>query len=321
MNEQMAIDRRFRVTTLAHTPTIHRRRTGLTLLEVLVVIAIIGLLLAIIMPAVLSSREAARKLECLSNVRQIAIAASNYAVDHEVFPPSSGLDKPSYLVRLLPYLDATNLYNKFDLNEDMSKQFKLAELRPGVMACPSDWVVADQRYRPSYFGNGGWHVPVVSTTGFPETRHNGVISFMSRVIVGPQHVNDGLSQTAIISEFLPTVKDEPERAMWVGQESLPLWGRPAEVMARECLSFTRSIYWSRGNAWVLGGYGETIYNHVLPPNSRNCTYVYNAGSLHDADGVNVAMCDGSARFVTSSIDPKLWRAYGTRNGNESVVLP
>lgn len=90
---------------MQHCPIKLFRRRGVTLVEVLVSLSVIGLLLALLLPAVQSSREAARKMNCLSNVKQIALGALNYESIFGYFPSSGGLDQPSFLVKVLPQID------------------------------------------------------------------------------------------------------------------------------------------------------------------------------------------------------------------------
>ena len=89
------------------------RRSGATLLELLVVISIIGLLLALIIPAVQQARESSRRLQCRSHLRQIGIAVHNYESVHGMFPPGSSRAF-SLHVFLLPYVDQNALYQHAD---------------------------------------------------------------------------------------------------------------------------------------------------------------------------------------------------------------
>lgn len=295
-------------------------RLGFTLIELLAVTAIVAILLALILPAVQASREAARKSQCLSNIRQISIAVTNYAATHGVYPPSGGTDEASFHVRILPYLEQDPLFRRFNFSLPMSQQAPLANQRPNIMACPSD-SVASNTLSSSYFGNGGWYAIDPSVPGGSFATLTGVFRFISSRPLGPQHVTDGLSNTAMLSEFLPSDGQDIRRAVWQETPSLPLYGRPPEVIGSECLAASSHVFWPRGTNWILGGIGETIYDHVLPPNSRGCLWVITAGSLHSGGGVNISLCDSSARFVSNSVDLAVWRALGTRQGKEVAVPP
>jgi prepilin-type N-terminal cleavage/methylation domain-containing protein len=92
-----------------------KQRTGYSLIEVLVVIAVAGVLVALLVPAVQKVRESANRTNCANNLRQIALAANNYASTHEALP--SGLDQQhvASLVYLMPYLELTTVYDNFSL--------------------------------------------------------------------------------------------------------------------------------------------------------------------------------------------------------------
>ena len=293
---------------------------GFTLLELLAVIAILALLLALILPAVQASREAARKIQCLSNIRQIGVAINNYVSIHRVFPPSGGMDEASFHVRILPHIEHDALYRRFNFALPMSQQPSLLQQRPTVMVCPSD-SVASGTLSSSYSGNGGWFEIDPSVPGNSTARLTGVFYFISSRSVGPQDVTDGLSNTVLISESLPSDGQDVRSAVWQETPTLPLYGRSPQLIGSECLAAATYVYWPRGTNWTLGGIGETIYDHVLTPNSRSCLWVVTASSSHSRSGVNVALCDSSARFVSNSVDSTIWRALGTRRGKEVAAPP
>jgi hypothetical protein len=131
-------------------------------------------------------------------------------------------------------------------------------------------------------------------------------------------VTDGLSNTAAIGEFMPTLRNNPRRAVWTEQRTKYGWHFTPDELAAACLAAQTYLYtFPRGWVWAGGvHYGGTWYDHVLPPNGRNCLWVYTAGSVHAASGAHVALCDGSARFVSSSVDVAVWRALGSKDGDE-----
>jgi prepilin-type processing-associated H-X9-DG protein len=286
----------------------------LTVVEVIVAIAIIGLLMALVLPAVQSAREASRNIQCRSNLRQLGLASQNYLSTHGVFPRASYGGWFSVFVGLLPDLEQSSVFDQVDFSKSSFDQPKLYRLRPKVLACPSDPVVWRYPWRPSYHGNYGW---LDTGTSLNEAvkfhTSNGVIITRS---LRPNDIRDGLSQTALFAEALPSGDSNPKRLIW--KDSNVLEVRPGAALAARCLTsnvVNRNA--SRGAVWTYAPPGQTLYDHILPPNSKSCNYVHTGGSLHPG-GMNVAFCDGSARFVNDSVDATLWRSLGTRNGGESI---
>ena len=114
---------------------LQRKKRGFTLVELLVVIAIIGILIAMLLPAVQQVRESARQTQCLNRLRQIGLATILFHDSYEAFPPArlypkkdavaprdAGTNQPTWLVRILPFLEQQAFYNQFDLSETYSNQ-------------------------------------------------------------------------------------------------------------------------------------------------------------------------------------------------------
>ena len=127
---------------------------GFTLIELLVVIAIIAVLISLLLPAVQSAREAARRAQCVNNLKQLALATHNYIDANGVFPlgsymmpppgdassPGSGRHEHSILVRLLPFYEQAQLYNAFNASVHFAYPQNWTVNATGVSAiwCPSD---------------------------------------------------------------------------------------------------------------------------------------------------------------------------------------
>ena len=299
---------------------LHPRR-GFSLVELLVSIAIVGILLALILPAVQASREASRKVQCLSHVKQIALAVANYESSHGCYPPSGGFDQASIFVRILPDIDQSTLFNQFDFNKRMTEQPALAYQRPELLVCPSDGVATSDPPLRSYGGNVGWFVLVSPLDPRGQAAPNGAFTFLIYPPVGSRDITDGLSNTVMISETLPSGSNPARRICWNERATGPILGRPVEVLASDCLAATSTYLGLRGASWTLGGATATLYDHVLPPNSRNCNWVDPASSVHSGGGVNSAFCDGSARYISQAIDIVVWRAMGTRSNGEVFSYP
>ena len=134
-----------------------RQSLGFTLVELLVVIAVIGILIALLIPAVQSVREAARKTDCMSRIRQIGIATSMFYDTNKAFPPgrlypkmfpvppyAHGYDEPSWLVRILPYIEQVDFYSQWDLSGSFNDHPEdLTTRAVQVYLCPSRRSVHD----------------------------------------------------------------------------------------------------------------------------------------------------------------------------------
>ena len=125
------------------------RRVGkaFTLVELLVVIAIIGILVGLLLPAVQAAREAARRMQCSNNIKQLGLALHNYESTHRVFPTSYVVARGvttnvggqwSAFARLLPYLEQGNVYSNVDLSTAWDLQQTISGLKIPSYACPSD---------------------------------------------------------------------------------------------------------------------------------------------------------------------------------------
>jgi prepilin-type N-terminal cleavage/methylation domain-containing protein len=296
------------------------RRRGLTIVELLIAIAIIGLLIALLLPAVQSSREAARKVQCLSNVKQLVLAASSYESAHRCYPVSGGSKHPSFFVWLLPEVEQTPLFNRFDLNRSMLEQGPVGVNRPSVFVCPSDSVAVSDRLLRSYGGNAGYPEPYTDKTPLPIDL-TGVIGFFSDPPVGAADILDGLSNTVIISEMASSAYTVNQQTRWNEKPTGKPLGRPGVLMAADCQAATASYPASNAASWFMGGYFLTLYDHVLPPDTRRCNWSHPASSVHPERGVTTGFCDGSVKMVSKSVDELVWRAIGTRKGREVVSLP
>ncbi|QDT31423.1 DUF1559 family PulG-like putative transporter [Thalassoglobus polymorphus] len=302
-------------------------RSGVTIVELLVVIGIVGLLLSISIPAVQQARASSRVMQCRNNLRQIGLAMGNFVEANGAFPTAS--QPHSTHRRLLFYLDAAQIGETL-----LADQVPDSWVVP-TLACPSDPVVhvnMEKHGDSSYFLNHG------SIFGSARRGKNGFFR-SSYIDLSPRDFTDGLSSTVAMSERLvrtmfPVIGDEPTMIKSPGRfywwTETRYLGAGNEALAVENCKNHRTVmepqFYGSNNTNYYSGDG---YRHLLTPNHPSC---YNgpedflvstpailtaASSLHHG-GVNSLMVDGSVHFISDSIDETVWQSLGSRNGNETI---
>src|SRR5262249_45785758 len=187
------------------------RRRGFTLIELLVVIAIIAVLIGLLLPAVQKVREAANRMKCSNNLKQIGLAVHNYENTFGVLPPGA-LPSPSlatHLILLLPYVEQANKYNQFNFSDAVTApENQAARMQDvSIFLCPSD--SAQGRYtetiagrdelagRTNYFGNLGANAWWRNR----DTRTAGVFYYSNPMaVIRLTDITDGTSNTAMFAE-------------------------------------------------------------------------------------------------------------------------
>ncbi len=296
-------------------------RRGFTIIELMVSLAVIGILLALLLPAVQMAREAARKTQCRSNLHNIGIALHSYHSTHSSFP--AGMNRGLSLhVMILPYVDRADLYQLASLDSQpsaFSNNLKLAATRILLYACPSDpfgtTPLRHGGYPTSYVGNhGAW-------CGYKNA--DGVFRISGYIRMAD--ITDGLSNTAAVSEHLiSNFEQERDRVLWQWEPRTSDRSQFSEG-CRSMSVFQPATNHNVGGCagpWIDGNLGIAAYNHVLSPGQNSCTndgnYEYaafTARSKH-ANCVNVLYADGHVSTANSSVDNRLWGTAGTRNGND-----
>ena len=315
-----------------------RPRKGFTLIELLVVIAIIAVLIGLLLPAVQKVREAAARMSCTNNLKQIGLAMHNYEGANGAFPP--GRNKYPKVVsapaRLLAYVEQAALQNLIDPEGTLAPggQNDLAgQNRVGLLVCPSDpaggRVPGSPYFGTNYAACNGTGVTFDSAgviTGYLKIPDGNGLFAQTPVRVAD--VTDGTSNTVAFSEStlgdgrLPAPGSLPADRRSAGLLVLEVAGGNDPTPA-DCGAGNGTWAGNRGGQWINGHYGHTLYNHYYPPNAAawDCgNGSHNKGltaprSFHTG-GVNVLLADGSVRFVRESVDLATWRAAATRSGNE-----
>jgi prepilin-type N-terminal cleavage/methylation domain-containing protein len=296
-----------------------RRRNGFSLIELLVVIAIIAILVGLLLPAVQSAREAARRAQCTNNLKQLGLAIQNYAATFQVLPFGKGQSYVSSLPsaatyarwstqsQLLMFLEQGNLFNSIN--------FSLPPETPGMAGdvpfmppyqnpnrenstsclaqvqtflCPSDGGSALLSQWPggnSYVGNlQTWACDLsedLPSTVAPAERNQGIFYFLSAVRLSS--ITDGLSNTAFFSEKIrgTDVNDSDARSDSLVFSPAGLVSSDTTYAACQAMNpvTTTRLTRRQGMSWVMGEMCCTSYNHVAPPNAKTCAGTGFAGTM------------------------------------------
>jgi len=290
---------------------------GFTLIELLVVIAIIAVMISLLLPAVQSAREAARRMQCTNNMKQIGLAVHNYMDGNLCMPMGAywmqtsryGLRRTATVfLPILPYLEQTNVSNSynysmmtFDIENTTTSGFGIATLW-----CPSDPDIMQSRIAYGFIDNPypfafssyasclGYYPSYPRELNYPhgspewqaiQSQTNGVIYYNSSTKIAD--ITDGTSQTMMFGEhahgFL-SEDDKTNQFWWIS-------GQVSDTQA--------STFWPlnpQRRIADLGGPAGFLVQWLA--------YVTAYSSMHPG-GANFVFCDGSVRFIKDSIDQ--WR--------------
>ena len=307
-------------------------RKGFTLIELLVVIAIIAVLISLLLPAVQSAREAARRAQCVNNLKQIGLACHNYENSIGVMPGSYlvyPVTQFSALTMLLPHLEQTVLFNSvnFFFPCTDTRNSTVFNARVSAFQCPSDLdnPIPSLGGQTNYMADMGswivWQMASGPNTGLPNP--NGV--FWGNSSTRFASITDGLSNTGFFSE---RVMADGSNAI-ISRESDVFFSPAAPLTVDDAVtqcnavdinSLSSQFPLFMGAPWING---QHIFQHVMPPNTRSCGFftalraVMPPSSRHPG-GVNLLVGDGSVKFIKNSINTPVWRALGTIAGGEVI---
>ncbi len=292
----------------------NRLRFAFTLTELLVVLAIIGILLAILLPAVQTAREAARRMECGNHLKQIGLAVFNYESANRLLPlPRSRRPDHNIVAFLLPYLEQQSIYDQYNFRVDWDSPLNRTarEVELSVVRCPSapgDRTCRSRKYYVSdyaactFFIDSADRRALVASGQLTMRREwNGMLL---RDYLGHSRtadVTDGLSNTFLFFEDGGRpLKYEENRSRG-----------DADVSPQEPIS---GAEWADAEAefWI-----HSTCNTSQMFNCRNNNEVY---SFHP-DGANFLYGDGSVHFHSDQIEPETYVSLFTRAAGEPVTAP
>ena len=328
-----------------------RIRSGFTLIELLVVIAIIAVLIALLLPAVQSAREAARRTQCVNNMKQIGLGMHNYHDVNGSLPPGQkSCCWGTWILFMLPYVEQQNLFNAWNMSGDLiyyqgqwdgplryagACNATVSATRINAYMCPSDGT-------GSNLSNIG---PTLNGVKFATTSQNYVVNYGNLHSAQPTsflNVPYGGAPFSDIDNALPG-----NGGVRVFNFSTIPDGLTNTLLASECVVGTGSrlppynaAYDLRGFSWwgsAASFVGWLTPNTSLPDVTEStgyCIYPFqgnppcvgpttelprmNAARSRHPGGVNAALGDGSVKFIKNTVNQNVYRALSTTRGSEVV---
>ncbi|MFO0426691.1 MAG: DUF1559 domain-containing protein [Planctomyces sp.] len=303
-------------------------RRAFTLIELMVVTAIIAVLTGLLLPAVQQARESARRTSCRNNLRQIGLGLQLYHETHNALPSGWDTLGTSWSAHVLPQIEQQNLYGTLRFQEfgvgnwdaNGSANEKACETLESIFRCPTLPIETHYndggipaRTPASYRGNSGSRssaddasAALPGTLSLENLRQDGIFFACSSVRF--RDITDGLSSTLIVCEAMTDpdfIKDGQAMDFWnIGSRQVD-----------PCLC-------DGGNAgtefseFVASGLAR-INARVTAPLTHGLLMELGYGSYHSG-GAQVVFCDGSVKFLSENLDLTVQRALSSRNGGEVV---
>ena len=321
------------------------RNQAFTLVELLVVIAIIGILVGLLLPAVQAAREAARRMQCSNNLKQLGLAMLNYESTHKKLPGGVGRYGccwGTWQVSVLPYMEQTNLYNIYrnhggadhtGIRYGGTANRPVVSTRIPTLTCPSDTAnapigsppITSHNYAVNY-GNTSFFQTTIPTTpptlffGAPfagytgSTSDDGPVNAAQAVtftrIYGKHQalavITDGTSSTIMAAEILQGRGNDLRGFTW--------WGGAAGIVTYLSPNSSSPDVVTGGNCT------STVANPRMPcvtSTTAIAPRMMGSRSLHTG-GVQVVFCDGHVAFISDTIDYLNWNYLGTAAGGEVI---
>ncbi len=308
------------------------RKRGFTLVELLVVIAIIGILIALLLPAVQAAREAARRASCSNNLKQLGLAMHNYHDTYKTLPIGAfSCCWGTWKVAVLPYIEQQALAELYaegpKCDDSVPNRYGHAinlpvTTQPGLQAlyCPSDEPnspigdIQSHNYAINFgntnYGQGNLRIGSPGDLSYEDFKQAPFRRVTSNCIGGKDpmsykfaRVSDGLSNTLMVAEVIIGQGRDLRGFSW--------WSDACQITT-----------YLGPNSPEPDRIYSSYYCNPNPPNppciqSDSLGTMFTSRSRHPG-GVQAALCDGSARFFSETIDLRTWRALGSAQGAEPI---
>jgi prepilin-type N-terminal cleavage/methylation domain-containing protein/prepilin-type processing-associated H-X9-DG protein len=330
-----------------------RRKSGFTLIELLVVIAIIAVLIALLLPAVQAAREAARRSQCVNNLKQIGLGMHNYESSNGAFPQGMrGCCWGSWLIPVLPFVEQQALFNSWNASGNNNAALTASYPHEGLFryAGVANITVTSTRVNAYMCPSDGNNMRTVGVEalGRHVTSQNYVVNFGNTTMQQRDLVDNGITYRFLGAPFGDVGAPLPDIAEGGGQGATNGIVRISAITdgLSNTMMTSEVIVGQSGASWDLRGFSHWAYaanfSGFLPPNTSMPDWMHSAGYCNypsgtnppciggpgnlvmiaarsnHSGGVNVGFCDGSVKFIKNSVSRPTYQALASSQGGEVV---